>query len=128
MKKNKNMAALCVIIIIFISCKNDMDFKALDIDLSEKPDKVIENTPGRLFYSKDIKGWYISSRIPGTIDSIDSYIIAEIPDKKFSFEEGKQVSVSGFCYHIPRDKFDYNKDLYGLGGVEWYYIKITYLK
>jgi len=74
------MAALCACV-IFFSCKND---KYLDIDLPDRPEKVIENTPGRLFYSKDIKGWYISCTVPGTIDSIDNYIIAEILDKKIS--------------------------------------------
>ena len=103
-----------------LSCK--------DIDLPEKPDKVIENAPGTLYYSKDIKRWCIRRPFPGTIDSVDNYIIVKIPDKKFHFEEGKEVFVSGFCYYIPFDEFKYNKDLYGLGGLEWYYIKVTDIK
>ena len=123
MKLIKHMTALCAIITCF-SCQKDKPL----IDLSGEPDKVIENAPGTLHYNKDVKGWYISNSIPGTIDSMDNYLIAEMPDKKFPFEEGKQVLFSGFCYHVPRYIFDYNRDIYGLGGVEWYYIKITYLK
>ena len=124
MKKIKYMLAFCALTVCF-SCQNANN--DINIDL---PDKVIKNMPGTLRYNKDeeeIKGWYISSPIPGTIDSIDCYLIAEISDKEIQFEEGKQVLVSGFCYHIPGHIFA-DKDLYGLAGLEWYYIKITDLK
>ena len=127
MKKIKQMTVLCAVIAFFACKNNDQDFKIFDMDFPDNPDKVIEKTPGRLFYGENVNGWFISSPIPGTIDSKDCYLIAEIPDKKFPFEEGKQVLVSGLCYHIPKDAFA-DKDVYGLGGIEWYYIKITDLK
>ena len=121
------MTVLYAIITCFSCNSIDMDFKSIEIDLPDTPDKVIENTSGTLYYGKNVKGWYISSSIQGTIDSKDCYLITEIPDKKFQFVDGKQVLVSGFCYHIPWDAFA-DKDIYGLGGLEWYYIKVTDLK
>ena len=121
------MTALYAIITCFSCQNNNMDFKNLDIDLPDNPDKVIENTPGTLYYSNDIKGWYVSSSIPETIDAIDRYLIIEVPDKKFPFQTGKQVLVSGLCYNIPSHVL-IDKNMYSLGGIDWYYIKITDLK
>ena len=132
MNKIKYMTALCAITVC-LSCQNanneiDMDFNDIDIDLPEKPDKVIENTPGILYYRNDFfKGWYVKNSIPGTHDSIENYLIAEIPDKKFCFEEGKQVSVSGFCYEIPRFIL-FDKGIIYPAGIEFYYIKVTNIK
>ena len=132
----KLISVLCVIFSC-ISCQsNDLtitdEFQTTDEVLEyiamTTPDKVIENTPGILNYHKEIKMWSISHSIAGTIDSVDKYLIAEMPNNKFSFEEGKQVTVSGFCYKIPTDillDFAINKDMVFPAGTELYYIKIS---
>ena len=94
------------------------------IDLSGEPDKVIENVLGALYYHKELKAWYVRHSIPGSIDSVDSYLIAEMPVRKFPFEEGKQVVISGFCYRIP-DRILANKGVEYPAGEEYYYIKVT---
>jgi hypothetical protein len=68
-------------------------------DLTEitEPDMTIENREGFLHYSKDAKMWSIQYGYPGTIDSMDIYLIKET-DTDFPFEEGKRVMVSGSCY------------------------------
>ena len=116
------ISVLCVIFLWF-SCHKDK----LLIDLSGEPDKVIENTSGTLSYSKEFKSWKVINPIPGTHDSIDVYLIVEMHDRKFPFEEGKQVLVSGLCYSIPYSIL-VDKGIEYPAGVECYYIKVTDLK
>ena len=123
-KKNiiKGIFALCVILACF-SCKKDN----LLIDLTGESDKTIKNTPGTLGYSEDFKMWRVRHSIPGTIDSVDIYLITEMPDRKFTFEEGKQVSVSGFCYRISSQVLA-DKGIEYPAGIECFYIKVTDIK
>ena len=139
----KSISALCVICACF-SCQSDEfsdEFQDESqsgfsdeskneflkyIDMKE-PDMVIKNTSGTLFFHKELKMWYVSRPFPGTNDSHDNYLIAEKPNKNFLFEEGKQVSVSGFCYYIPR-LILMDIDYFYPAGTEYYYIKVTDLK
>jgi hypothetical protein len=91
-------------------------FKQLPTEMGE-PDMTIENVTGRLHYSSELKMWEIQYYYPGSIDSVDIYLIKEGKDY---FEEGKEVTVSGFCYltEVP---------LPAIGGMTYYYIIITNL-
>ena len=124
LKKNiiKGISALCVILACF-SCKKDNQL----IDPTGESDKTIQNTSGTLGYNEEFEVWQVRHHIPGTHDSVDYYLITEMPDKKFTFEEGKQVSVSGFCYRIPRLILA-DKGIFYTAGVECYYIKVTDIK
>jgi hypothetical protein len=62
-----------------------------------EPDKTIENVTGILHYSSEMEMWEIQYGYPGTIDSVDVYLIKET-NEDFHFEEGKKVTVSGSCY------------------------------
>ena len=106
----------------FSSCEKET--KEFLIDLSGEPDKVIENVPGTMFYHKELKAWYVRHSIPGSIDSVDNYLIAEMPVGQFPFEEGKQVVISGFCYRIP-DRILADKGIDYPAGIEYYYIKVS---
>ena len=122
------LMALCVILLCF-SCKKD-DIVPILIDITGEPDMVIENVTGRLYYNKDFKMWLVNYGIPGTHDSVDHYVIVEMPDGKFSFEEGKKATVSGLCYKIPNSVyFDFLEKRYGVvryvAGTTYYYIKVT---
>ena len=117
---------LCIILAC-TSCKKD----DLLIDIKGEPDKVIEDVSGTLYYNKYFKMWEVRHFIPGTIDSVDLYLIAKMPYKKFKFEEGGQVFVSGLCYEIPHQiLFDKDKGIYSFypAGVDFFYIKVTDLK
>ena len=118
----KSIFVLCVIFACSSSPKDE-----LLTDLSCEPDKVIKNITGTLYYDNAFKLWSVSNPIPGTHDSVEIYKIVEMPNMKFPLEEGKQVSISGFCYLIPyRILFD--KGLEYPAGIEIYYIKVTDLK
>ena len=116
------LIALCVMLAYF-SCKKDNGFI---IDITGEPDRVIENVSGILCYNNAFKTWMVSYHIPGTIDSVEEYVIAEMPESKFPFEEGKQVTVSGYCYKIPKDiVVEKNKGMDFIAGTTHYYIKVT---
>lgn len=92
------------------------------------PDKTVENTSGTLHYYDAIKMWGVYYIIPGTIDSGEIYLITEMPDNKFSFEEGKQVLMSGSCYKISsREVLDLTTNITFPAGIDLYYIKVTNL-
>jgi hypothetical protein len=91
-------------------------FKQLPTEMGE-PDMTIENVTGRLHYYDEIKMWGIEYGYPGSIDSVDIYLIKEGKDY---FEEGKEVTVSGFCYRT-------EGPLPAIGGLTYYYIVITKL-
>jgi hypothetical protein len=91
-------------------------FKQLPTEPGE-PDMTIENRTGRLHYSDELKMWEIQYGYPGSIDSVDIYLIKEGKDY---FEEGKEVTVSGFCYRT-------EVPLPAIGGMTYYYIVITNL-
>jgi hypothetical protein len=91
-------------------------FKQLPTEMGE-PDMTIENRTGRLHYYDEIKMWGIEYGYPGSIDSVDIYLIKEGKDY---FEEGKEVTVSGFCYRT-------EGPLPAIGGLTYYYIVITNL-
>ena len=119
----KIITALCVILAC-VSCQKQDNIL---IDLTGESDKVVKNTSGTLYHNKELKKWAVRVYFPGTIDSVDNYIITEMPDTKFTFVEGKQVSVSGFCYHI-QSQILADKGIYYPAGTEYYYIKVTDLK
>jgi len=110
---------LCVILAC-TSCKKD----DLLIDIKGEPDKVKENVLCKLSYDNDFKMWSVGYFIQGTHDAIDINLIAKMPEWKFYFKEGKYVLVSGLCYEIPQPLLT-KKGLPRLGGMEYYYIKIT---
>jgi hypothetical protein len=116
----KSIFALCIVFACF-SCQG------LLVDLSGEQDKVIENAPGLLLYSDDFNGWVVRYHFPDTHDSVDIYVIARIYVNKVHFEIGKEVLVSGFCYHIPKDKLN-KKGIWYPAGTECYYIIVTDLK
>jgi hypothetical protein len=77
---------------IVFSCQKDSPD-----EIWGEPDKTIENVTGILYYSSEMKMWQIQYVYPGTIDSVDVYLIKETT-KDFHFEEGKKVTASGYCY------------------------------
>jgi uncharacterized protein (UPF0128 family) len=94
----------------------------MDLNPTEpgEPDKTIENVTGTLHYFDEAKMWGIYYYYPGTIDSVDTYLIKET-DKDFNFEEGKKVTVSGACYRVEEPPFPLT------GGQTVYYIIVTKL-
>ena len=133
--KSKNILILQIIALSFIfsfySCNSDEktgnqddSFNFEDYISLTDPDKVIENESGTLCYYKELNTWAISVYIPATIDCMDIYFVVGIHDVKFLFEEGKDVSISGFCYRIPRSILSDNGIVYP-AGVECYCIKVT---
>jgi len=117
----KETTVLCALLACF-SCQKEETL----IGLTGKPDKVIENVSGRLSYLKELEIWVVTYYIPETIDSAESYLIVKMPDRKFPFEESKQVLVSGSCYKIPRQRLA-DKGIFYPAGEEYYYIKVTKL-
>ena len=103
------------VILTFFSCSD------------EKPDNIIYDVSGTLFYFTKLKLWAVHCAVPGTIDCVDIFVIEKIHDKNFLFEEGKQISFSGICYWIPFSTLA-DKGIELLAGRECYYIKITDLK
>ena len=133
-KKIKFISIFCAIIALF-SCKNEDNFKITDdknehqmyIEINE-PDKIIEDLIGTLRYDEKLNLWTVNHFISGTIDSIERYLIVDMANNKFSFEEEKQVRVSGFCYKIPADiilDLAVKNDVVFPAGMELYYIEIT---
>lgn len=133
----KCISIFCVII-AFFSCKNDDNLNITD-DKSEhqmyieikEPDKIIEDMEGTLRYEEKLKLWSVNHFISGTIDSAEKCLIVDTPNNKFSYEEEKQVRVSGFCYKIPADiilDLATRNDIVFPAGMELYYIEITNLK
>jgi len=126
----KRITVLCALLACFSCQKEVFLIDIIDtflIELSGKPDKVIKNTHGNLYYDPVLNVWGIIYGIPGTHDSADIYIIAKMPDRKFSFEERKEVMVSGSCYRIPWQKLaEKGREL--LAGTECYYIEVTNIK
>jgi hypothetical protein len=80
-----------------------------------------------LFNNLEFKGWAVRHSIPGSIDSVDFYLIIEMHSNNFRFEHRKEVLVSGYCYHIPKDKLR-KKGIEYPAGTEWYYILVTDIK
>jgi hypothetical protein len=105
-----NYLLLCALPLIFSCLETGSD------EMGE-PDKTIENVSGTLHYFNEIKMWGIQYYYPGTIDSMDTYLIKEA-NKDFHFEEGKKVRVSGSCYLVEEAPFPV------LGGETVYYIII----
>ena len=135
--KIKYISIYCAIL-AFFSCENEDNFKITDnknehqmyIEIRE-PDKKIEDMIGTLRYDEKLKLWTVNHFIFGTIDSIEKYLIVDIANNKFnkfSFEEEKQVRVSGFCYKITADiilDLAKKNDIVFSAGMELYYIEIT---
>ena len=96
-------------------------FSCQDGKPTGEPDKVVENVSGTLHYSAEDKTWYIYYYFPGTIDSVDIYLIKKMQDKNFPFEEGKKVRVSGSCYQTTDVSFSV------FAGTTVYYIIVTNL-
>ena len=131
-KTIKSIAVLCVIIVGF-SCQSEEDFSVIDeyqthIATTTEPYKIIKNMPGILYYHKQLQVWSVSHFIDGTIDSADNYLIVDMPEVAFSFEEGKEVSVSGPCYKIPSQTLidlANKKQISFPVGTESFYLKVT---
>jgi hypothetical protein len=125
---------MCILLsLLCLGCQGKDSFSALSSGCEEEdsitdkdPDKIIESTSGVLHYHEGMKMWSVHHVIPGTIDSVEIYLMTEIPDVKFSFDEGKQVSLSGSCYKIaPQELLDLA--IAAPAGTELYYIKVTNL-
>ena len=128
MKTNIFAIMSCLFLFCF-SCENETILDDFSKNLTEEPDKVIENVSGTLEYYKEMEMWGISYHIPETIDAIDIYLIGENPDKDFKYEKGKQVTLSGNCYKLPYNIVHYYVTEKGMSvhpaGTDFYYIKIT---
>ena len=129
----KSIFVLCVIVVGF-SCQNEEEFSFTDeyqkYITTAQPDKIIVNMSGILHYYQGLDIWSISHFFDGTIDAADNYLIVEMPDVTYSFEEGKEVSVSGVCYKMPSQTLldlAKKKDITFPAGMESYYIKVTEL-
>ena len=130
---------LCIILTCFSCKKDDEDaYETILIDITGEPDKVIENVTGTLYYDKAFKMWEVYDHFLDTIYA-GVYLIVEMPDSNFSFNEGKEVTVSGLCYEIPLDIYlDFrSKRNSGKGYIQYsllaaptkhFYIKVTDLK
>jgi hypothetical protein len=68
------------------ACK-DTEFD--ESKIQDAPDMVIEDRSGFLFYLDNVKMWAVQYGYPGTIDSVDTYLIA-----KFKNEKNLPVDVS----------------------------------
>ena len=113
LKPKSTVVIMCVILVCF-SCKKE-----------EKPigtpDKVIENITGSLWYYEELKMWTVRYHIQGTIDAAEEYLFSGMPQ---TFKEGRQVTISGYCYEIPK-YIIIKSGVDMFGGTTYYYIKIT---
>jgi hypothetical protein len=90
--------------------------------MQREPDMVIADRSGSLHYRKDAQMWAVSYHYPGTIDSVDDYLIPGFKnEKKFPTDVWPMPSVriSGSCHRT--DEF------FIPAGYEDYYIEITEL-
>ena len=140
MKRNKiikRFIFMCVLLACF-SCNSDEIINLSD-DTNEiqnfitntKPDKIIENSFGTLYYNKELKIWIIlphSSEILN--DPSEYYLIVDMENNNFSFEEMVEVSISGFCYQVPKSillDWAINKGFAFTAGADVFFIKVIYL-
>ena len=121
------LIVLCVILLCF-SCKKDKI--VFGNNITEPPDKEIENISGQLYYFKEFRMWQIIYSVPETEDSQEAYLIIEMPDSNFPFKEkeNEQVTISGYCYKVPQSDIDKSGMKYHIAGLTYYYIKVTDLK
>ena len=121
---------ICISILFIIlscfSCNNE------DIDLIDEyhkqitttnPDKIIGYTIGTLHYSEEAKMWVVFHHTSGTQDSVDQYLIVEMPDSELVFEEGKEVIVRGFCYRVSPHLLK-TTARYSMAETAFYFIKV----
>jgi hypothetical protein len=88
---------------------------------SSDPDMVIEDRSGTLYYSNGLEMWAVRYAYPGTIDSVDDYLMPNFKNEKnfpIDIWPGPKVRISGSCYRT--------NDLFPLpAGYTAYYIDLT---
>ena len=94
-----------------------------------EPDRIIEKVSGKLSYNKELQKWVFWPHHPEVVNDLpECYVIIDMSDNHFSFEENKKVLLSGSCYKIPMDTLlDWviNKGYAVMGGLENFYIQLT---
>jgi hypothetical protein len=127
--KQVTFCIACMLFMVFLSCDKQNDSAELVGENTTESNKVIENISGTLRYYEEVNMWSIIHFIPGTIDSEEIYLIRDIPNNEFSFEEGKRVFVSGLCYKISDQEvldLTINKKIVFHAGIDdLYYINVT---